>query len=140
MDQIRLLDVRDTPLSADEVLAAVADPRAGGIALFLGAVRDLDGGRSVQRLGYSAHPLVQEELRRVAQSVIDDFPVIGLAAVHRTGDLDIGDTAVIVAVSCAHRGEAFEAARRLIDDLKATVPIWKHQQFSDGGDEWVGSP
>ncbi|MDP9433128.1 MAG: molybdenum cofactor biosynthesis protein MoaE [Actinomycetota bacterium] len=140
MDQIRLLDVRDTPLSADEVLAAVADPRAGGIALFLGAVRDQDGGRSVQRLGYSAHPLVQEELRRVAQSVIDDFPVIGLAAVHRTGDLEIGDTAVIVAVSCAHRGEAFEAARRLIDDLKATVPVWKHQHFSDGGNEWVGSP
>lgn len=140
MDPIRLLDVRDTPLSADEVLAAVADPQAGGIALFLGAVRDVDEGRSVQGLGYSAHPSALADLRRVAQRVVDDFPVIGLAAVHRTGDLAIGDTAVIVAVSCEHRGEAFEAARRLIDDLKAGVPIWKHQQFSDGDAEWVGSP
>ena len=139
-DPIRLLDIRDTPLSVDEVLAAVADRRAGGVAVFIGAVRDHDDERAVAELGYTAHPGALAELRRVAEAVVADFPVCGLAAVHRTGDLAVGDLAVVVAVSCAHRGEAFEAARRLIDDLKAQVPLWKHQRFLDGAAEWVGSP
>ncbi len=68
-----------------------------------------------------------------------DFPITALAAVHRVGDLSLGDMAVIVAVAAPHRGEAFEASRRLIDDLKAEVPIWKHQVFEDGTTEWVGA-
>ena len=68
-----------------------------------------------------------------------EFGVLALAAVHRVGDLDIGDLAVVVAVSCPHRGEAFEACRQLIDTLKHEVPIWKHQRFADGSSEWVGS-
>lgn len=136
---IRLLDLRDTPLSVDEVLAAVADPATGGTALFVGTVRDHDHRRSVARLSYSAHPLALDELRRVAEKVAADFPVRALAAVHRVGDLDIGDLAVVVAVACPHRAEAFEAARRLIDDLKHTVPIWKHQIFAEGDAEWVGA-
>ena len=68
-----------------------------------------------------------------------DFPVTALAAVHRVGDLELGDTAVIVAVASPHRQEAFLAARRLIDDLKSQVPIWKHQVFADGSTEWVGA-
>ena len=136
---IRLLAIRDAPLSVDEVLAAVADPRAGGIAAFLGAVRDHDEERPVTALGYTAHPGALEELRRVAEAVVAGYPVYGLAAVHRTGDLVVGDLAVVVAVSCAHRGEAFDAARQLIDTLKAEVPLWKHQRFADGGAEWVGS-
>jgi molybdopterin synthase catalytic subunit len=139
-DQIRLLDIRDTALSVDEVLTAVADPRAGGIAVFIGAVRDHDEARPVAELGYSAHPSALAELRRVAEVIVAAYPVCGLAAVHRTGDLAVGDLAVVVAVSCAHRGEAFEAARRLIDDLKAEVPLWKHQRFLDGDEHWVGSP
>jgi molybdopterin synthase catalytic subunit len=139
-DQIRLLDIRDTDLSVDEVLTAVADPRAGGIAVFIGAVRDHDEARPVAELGYSAHPSALAELRRVAEAIVAAYPVCGLAAVHRTGDLAVGDLAVVVAVSCAHRGEAFEAARRLIDDLKAEVPLWKHQRFLDGDEHWVGSP
>lgn len=139
-DPVRLLAVRESALSADEVLAAVADPAAGGTALFLGAVRDQDGGRAVTRLGYSAHPSATAELARVAAQVVAAFPVIALAAVHRVGELEIGDAAVIVAVSCPHRAEAFAAARMLIDELKAGVPIWKSQEFADGGHEWVGSP
>ncbi len=73
------------------------------------------------------------------EKVAADFPALGLAAVHRVGDLDIGDIAVVVAASSPHRAEAFAACRRLIDDLKATVPIWKHQTFTDGDDEWVGA-
>lgn len=137
---IRLLAVREEPLSVDEVLAAAADPAAGGTVVFIGTVRDEDSGKSVDALGYSAHPSVDDALRTVAERVVTEHPVIALAAVHRVGDLAVGDLAVVVAASCAHRGAAFEAARQLIDDLKATVPIWKHQTFADGSDEWVGLP
>jgi molybdopterin synthase catalytic subunit len=81
-----------------------------------------------------------DALRAVAEKVAADFPVRGLAAVHRVGRLAIGDLAVVVAVACPHRGEAFDAARRLIDHLKATVPIWKHQAYEDGTESWVGTP
>ena len=123
----------------DEVLAAVRDAGAGGTVLFVGTVRREDGGRAVDGLGYSAHPSVEEALRAVSERVVAAYPVRALAAVHRVGELAVGDDAVVVAVSCAHRGEAFEACRMLIDDLKREVPIWKHQRFSDGSDEWVGS-
>ncbi|MDT0322706.1 molybdenum cofactor biosynthesis protein MoaE [Streptomyces millisiae] len=141
-EPIRLLAIRDTPLSVDEVFAAVGHERAGGTALFVGTVRDHDGdakGPAVTSLAYSAHPSAEGELRRVAEKVAADFPVEALAAVHRVGDLGVGDLAVIVAVACPHRGEAFDAARRLIDDLKREVPIWKHQSFADGTQEWVGA-
>jgi molybdopterin synthase catalytic subunit len=137
---VRLIDVRESELSVDEVRAAVADPAAGGIALFAGAVRDSDHDRAVSGLSYSAHPSAVDELRRVAEVIAEKYPVIGIAAVHRVGDLAIGDLAVVLAVSCPHRAEAFDACRDLIDILKASVPIWKHQRFGDGTAEWVGTP
>jgi len=137
---VRLIDVRESELSVDEVRAAVADPAAGGIALFAGAVRDSDHDRAVSGLSYSAHPSAVNELRRVAEVIAAKYPVIGIAAVHRVGDLAIGDLAVVLAVSCPHRAEAFDACRDLIDILKASVPIWKHQRFGDGTAEWVGTP
>jgi len=136
---IRLAEVRDTPLSVDEVRAAVADPAAGGIALFAGAVRDHDHGQTVTSLSYTAHPSAAEQLRLVAQRIAERFDVSAIAAVHRTGDLEIGDLAVVVAVSSGHRAAAFEACRALIDELKQTVPIWKHQRFAGGASEWVNS-
>ena len=139
MKVIRLAEIREEPLSVDEVRAAVSDPGAGAIALFIGTVRDQDGGHGVVRLSYSAHPSAEAELRRVAEKVAAEFGVLALAAVHRVGDLHVGDLAVVVAVSCPHRGEAFEACRMLIDTLKHEVPIWKHQRFGDGSSEWVGS-
>ncbi|MEV7193444.1 molybdenum cofactor biosynthesis protein MoaE [Streptomyces sp. NPDC093510] len=138
-DPIRLLAIRDTPLSLDEVFQAVGDDAAGGTALFVGTVRNHDGGADVDELGYSTHPTAEAEMRRVAEKVVARFPVRALAAVHRVGDLAVGDLAVVVAVSCPHRAEAFDACRMLIDDLKHEVPIWKHQRFSDGKDEWVGA-
>lgn len=140
MSVIRLIAVRESELSVDEVRAAVADPAAGGIALFAGAVRDSDHDRGVSGLSYSAHPSAVDELRRVAGVITEKYPVIGVAAVHRVGDLAIGDLAVVLAVSCPHRAEAFDACRDLIDILKASVPIWKHQRFDDGTAEWVGTP
>ncbi|MCX6396469.1 MAG: molybdenum cofactor biosynthesis protein MoaE [Propionibacteriales bacterium] len=136
---VRLLGVRDTPLDTGEVLAAVQDQAAGGVNLFVGAVRDHDHGLGVVRLEYSAHPTALDKLAEVAEEVAAEFDVIALAAVHRIGVLDVGDLAVVSAVSAAHRDQAFAASRALIDRLKERVPIWKHQVFSDGTDEWVGS-
>jgi molybdopterin synthase catalytic subunit len=135
---IRLLAIRETALSVDEVLAAVADPVAGGTVVFVGTVRDEDDGRTVETLGYSAHPSVDVALREVAEHVAATHDVTALAAVHRVGDLAVGDLAVVVAASCPHRAEAFAACQALIDELKATVPIWKNQMFADGSQEWVG--
>ena len=137
---VRLLALRDTPLDVAEVIAAVQDAAAGGVVSFTGVVRDTDGGRGVTALEYVAHPGAEDALRRVADQVAADVPVCALAAVHRTGLLAVGDLAVVVAASAAHRAEAFEAARRLIDDLKEGVPIWKRQVFDGGAQEWVGSP
>ena len=138
-DVLRLLDLRTTPLSVDEVLAAVDDPRAGGVVSFTGVVRDSDGGKGVTELEYVAHPDAAQALERVAAAVAAELDCLALAAVHRTGVLRVGETAVVVAAAAAHRAEAFAAARRLIDDLKHTVPIWKRQVFVDGTEEWVGA-
>ena len=137
---VRLAALREEALSVDEVVDAVRDPAAGGLVVFVGTVRDNDDGRAVDRLDYEAHPSAEQRLRDVAEAVAAKFPTVAVAATHRVGSLAIGDIAVVVAASCPHRGEAFEAARALIDELKATVPIWKHQLFSDGSEEWVGTP
>jgi molybdopterin synthase catalytic subunit len=138
-DVLRLVAVRDGPLSVDEVLAAVRDEAAGGTVVFLGSVRREDGGRGVRRLGYSAHPSVLDAMRAIAGRVAGGHPVRALAAVHRVGELAVGDLAVVVAVACPHRGEAFAACRELVDEIKHEIPVWKHQVFTDGGEEWVGS-
>lgn len=139
MKRVRLAALRDTPLSVPEALAAVADPSAGGTAVFVGTVRDEDGGRPVTRLEYSAHPSAAAQLERVVAEAVAAPGVVAVAAVHRLGDLAVGDLAVVVAVACGHRGPAFEVARALTDAIKHEVPIWKHQTFADGTDEWVGA-
>jgi molybdopterin synthase catalytic subunit len=138
--EIVLCDVRSGELSVDEVLSAVRHPECGGISLFVGVVRDHDHGESVSALEYSAHPSVVDVLRAVCDEVAARHEVSRIGAVHRVGHLQIGDLAVVAAASAPHRSEAFEACRDLIDTLKGTVPIWKHQQFADGSDEWVGLP
>ena len=137
---VRLVDLRETPLDVAEVLDAIADPAAGGVDVFVGNVRDHDRDHGVTGLEYSAHPTALERLVEVTETVAKEYDVLAVAAVHRVGRLAIGDAAVVVATAAAHRGEAFEATRALIDRLKATVPIWKHQMFEDGSDEWVGTP
>ncbi len=134
-----MTELRAEPLSVDEVRAAAADPAAGGIAIFIGAVRDHDHGRGVTALSYTAHPSAAAELGKVAEKVAASHPILALAVAHRTGDLQIGDLAVVAAVAAEHRDVAFAACRQLVDDLKATVPIWKHQFFAGGDSEWVNS-
>lgn len=137
---MRLVDIRETPLDVSEVLDALGDDAAGGLVLFVGRVRDHDGGVGVQSLDYSAHPTALARLREVCDEVAARHQVRALAAVHRVGALAIGDLAVVVATASAHRGDSFDASRDLIDTLKDQVPIWKHQIFIDGTEEWVGTP
>jgi molybdopterin synthase catalytic subunit len=140
MNVIRMLGVGEAPLSVSDVYASVCDvPSAGGIAFFVGVVRDEDEGRAVTDLSYSAHPSVEARLRDVVDDAIDEFPIKAVSAVHRVGDLKIGDIAVIVAVACPKRGEAFDACRTIVDQIKYTVPIWKNQHFADGESEWVSA-
>ena len=146
---VTLVEIRETPLSVDEVLASVSSPRAGGVCLFVGTVRDHDGpttehdgaaDKTVAALDYSAHPQAAETARVLADRLAADGRAVRIAVVHRVGHLEVGDLAVVVGVSAEHRGEAFEVCRELIDEFKATIPIWKHQRFADGADEWVGLP
>jgi molybdopterin synthase catalytic subunit len=137
--QVRLARLQDGPLSVDEVLAAVAGPSMGGTALFVGTVRDSDGGRPVTDLDYTAHPSALARLEEVAARAAATHDDVAVAAVHRVGRLAVGDMAVVVAAAAPHRDRAFEVGRRLIDELKHEVPIWKHQTFGDGSQEWVSA-
>lgn len=137
---VRLVAIRETPIAVEEVLAALEEDADGGVNLFVGRVRDHDHGRGVTGLDYTAHPAALDRLREVCDVVAARHEVDAVAAVHRVGSLVVGDVAVVVGTAAAHRGTAFGATRDLIDTLKAEVPIWKHQVFTDGGDEWVGTP
>ncbi len=137
---VRLVDIRETPLHVAEVLGALDDAAAGGVTLFVGTVRDHDENKAVTGLEYSAHPTALTQMQAVAEEVAKEYDVLAVAVVHRVGKLAIGEAAVVAATAAAHRGEAFDASRALIDRLKQTVPIWKHQLFADGTDEWVGTP
>jgi molybdopterin synthase catalytic subunit len=138
--EVVLADIRESSLSLDEVLDAVRHPLAGGIATFIGVVRDHDHGRGVQALEYSSHPSATRVLLELTQRVGATADVIRLAVLHRVGHLEVGDVAVVVAVSAVHRASALSVCRELIDAVKAEVPVWKHQIFEDGGDQWVGTP
>ena len=133
-----MFKVTEYPLSLDELLREVSHPGAGGIVLFLGVVRDNNDGRDVNYLEYEAYDSVAESsMRRIAEDARSRWPETRLAAAHRTGRIEIGGVSVIVAASAPHRGEAFEAARYMIDTLKAETPIWKKEVF-EGGEVWIG--
>lgn len=138
--EVLLADISSEALDLDALISLVSDESCGAVAPFLGAVRNHDNDTSVSHLTYEAHPDAAQHLHDVAQQVAKEFPGVRIAVVHRVGELAIGDAAVVAAVASAHRKEAFGAVIKLIEDLKAEVPIWKHQVFSDGSDEWVGSP
>jgi molybdopterin synthase catalytic subunit len=130
--------VRASPLSLDETLALVRRPAAGGLSVFVGVVRDENEGRAVTRLEYSAYEsMAVREMARIIDEIEREIPGTRLAAMHRTGSLEVGDAAVICAASAPHRGEAFRACRELIDRIKARVPVWK-REFGPDGAAWVG--
>ncbi|MDV3129777.1 molybdenum cofactor biosynthesis protein MoaE [Mycobacterium sp. 21AC1] len=123
-----------------EYEALVSHEAAGAVVGFAGVVRDHDGGRAVTKLEYSAHPTAQQTLEEVAaQIAADSDGVRAIAVSHRIGNLEIGDAALVAAVAADHRRAAFETCARLVDTVKERLPVWKHQHFADGTDEWVGS-
>jgi molybdopterin synthase catalytic subunit len=146
------------PISVGQAIAAVESDTAGAVVSFSGVVRNHDGGKPVQRLSYSAHPTAHQVLADVVAALIAEqtgsaatsaavtaAPLEGGArpvriwVAHRIGMLEIGDPALVCAVSAAHRGQAFAVCSELVDRIKAQVPIWKEQFFTDGTVEWVGA-
>ncbi|HET6268475.1 MAG TPA: molybdenum cofactor biosynthesis protein MoaE [Arthrobacter sp.] len=140
------------PISVEQAIAAVESETAGAVVSFSGVVRNHDGGKPVERLSYSAHPTAHQVLADVVAALAAEHsPGAGAGpgggagqpvriwAAHRIGLLEIGDPALVCAVSAAHRGQAFEVCADLVDRIKAEVPIWKEQFFSDGTVEWVGA-
>lgn len=137
MSDVRRADVVDAPMTVRDVEALVADSGAGAVVTFSGDVRDHDHGRAVARLEYEGHPTASSVLADVARAVAERHDVVAIAVMHRVGPLAIGDSALVAAVSAAHRKEAFAACSDLVDEVKAQLPVWKHQVFTDGTDEWV---
>lgn len=135
--EIRLVRVTESPLDAVALEALAHDHSAGAVVTFCGNVRDHDHGRRVESLHYEGHPSAQQELEAVAAELAARFDVVALVIAHRIGALAMGDTALFVAVSAAHRGEAFTACAAAVDLTKERLPVWKYQRFTDGTDEWV---
>lgn len=131
--------VTDSPLSPDAIAAIVNEAGAGGLVIFSGIVRNQTDGRPVKFLEYEAHaPMAEVKMREIGEAVRARWAgVRRVAILHRTGRLDIGESSVLIAVSAAHRGDAFDACRYAIDTLKRTVPVWKKEHFEDG-EVWVG--
>ena len=134
------------PISVDQAIAAVESDTAGAVVSFSGVVRNHDGGKAVARLSYSAHPTAHQVMTDVVARLVAEHSGDGSStqpvriwAAHRIGMLEIGDPALVCAVSAAHRGQAFAVCSELVDRIKEQVPIWKEQFFSDGTVEWVGA-
>lgn len=138
MDNINIL-LTEAPLSIQACEAFVSGPDAGGTVVFIGTVRNKTQAKAVVRLEFEAYaPMAVAEMQKIAETAGATFPVLKIAIHHRTGVLEIGDVPVVIAVSAAHRGAAFEACQFCIDTLKQTVPIWKKEIFEDG-ETWVAA-
>lgn len=127
-------------IDAAEHASLVDCPESGAVVTFAGVIRNHDRGHPVVAIDYVAHPSATDEIGRVAAEIASTHAVDGVAVTHRLGPLTVGDVALAAAVSAAHRHEAFAALTALIDQIKAEVPIWKHQTYADGHKEWVGCP
>ncbi|GAB3994383.1 hypothetical protein GCM10029992_08580 [Glycomyces albus] len=133
-------EVKETAIDVAEHERAASTDQAGAVVTFSGNVRDHDHGRGVGALHYEGHPSAEPILREIAEEIASRPGVRAVAVSHRIGDLEIGDAALVAAVSADHRKEAFDACADLVDEVKARLPIWKHQFFTDGTDEWVNCP
>ena len=137
MGEIRLVEVTEAVLDVDALEAMVTDPSAGAIVSFSGNVRDHDQDRPVASLTYEGHPSAAEVLAEVAAEIAARPEVIAVAVAHRVGPIAIGEAALVAAVATAHRQQAFTACADLVDLTKTRIPVWKHQVFADGTEEWV---
>lgn len=142
MSRIAVAQLSETPIDVASVVAAVSRSGNGGIATFIGLVRNVADGRAVVGLDYSAYrEMAEREMATiVAEATALSTDGVDVAAVHRIGSLAVGDVAVVIAAGHAHRAAAFEACRHAIEEIKRRVPIWKSERFADGASEWVGMP
>lgn len=134
--------IRVTPdvLDTNEAIAAVETPEAGAVNVFLGVVRNNNLGRAVQYLEYDAYPAMAEKvMRELGEEARARFGLEDVAVLHRTGRLEIGEASLLVAVSCGHRAESFEAGHWLVNEIKKKVPVWKKEVWEDG-EEWIEGP
>ena len=131
--------VTDALISAEALAAIVKSDSAGALVTFTGDVRNHDKGRKVSSLTYEIHPSAQRVLEKITDEVIRQHQVENVAIAHRFGAIPIGESAFVVAVSAAHRAAAINCCEELVERVKAELPIWKHQVFADGSDEWVNS-
>lgn len=135
-----MIEILDEPLSPSRCLEAVRRPGSGGVVTFVGAVRDESGGKRVRFLEYEAYePMAVTKLRQIVAEASARWPVNAMAIQHRVGRLEIGEDAVVIAVSCPHRGDAFDACEYAINRLKEIVPIWK-KEYGEHGEVWVEGP
>ncbi len=132
-----MIKLQEEPIEAADLVAAVTSPGAGAVSLFLGTVRDRNRGRRVTALEYQAYgEMALREMSDVAEEAGTRFGISGVALVHRTGRLEVGEVAVGIAVAAVHRTQSIEACRFIIDELKKRVPIWK-KEFYEGGSVWL---
>ena len=139
-----LAELTEDPLSVNRATAAVEGDDAGAVVSFSGVVRNHDSGRAVNRLSYSAHPTAHRVLAELVEELVAEHSGMGVTpvriwAAHRVGLLNVGDLALVCAVSAAHRGQAFSVCSEVVNRIKDRVPIWKEQFFEDGTVEWVGA-
>lgn len=135
-----LVEITRDPLDPGRCTDSVRRSGSGGIVTFIGSVRDVSDGKQVDQLDYEAYePMAISEIEAIIAETEERWPVRAVAVQHRIGTLAVGEDAVVIAVSCPHRGEAFEACRHIIERLKESVPIWKKERSVDG-EEWVGGP
>ncbi|BBU21379.1 molybdenum cofactor biosynthesis protein MoaE [Mycobacterium xenopi] len=140
MTEVLRAALTEEPIFLAEHEELVSHQAAGAVVGFVGMIRDHDGDRQVLRLEYSAHPSAQQVLSEVLREVGEQCRgVRAIAASHRIGVLQIGEAALVAAVAADHRRAAFDTCAHLVDTIKARLPVWKHQFFADGTDEWVGS-
>jgi molybdopterin synthase catalytic subunit len=133
-----MIEITEASIDHAAITERVRSARAGAVCTFLGTVRELTGSRRTESLTYEAYSeMALKKLAELEEEARHRWPIIELALVHRLGHLDLGEVSVVVAVSCPHRQDAFEACRWLIDTLKEVVPIWKKENWADGGAEWV---
>jgi molybdopterin synthase catalytic subunit len=133
-----MIQLTSEPIDYAGLTEQVRRAHCGAVVTFLGTVRDLTDGRITTALDYEAYPsMAEKKMAEIEQETRSRWPIGELVLVHRLGHLDVGDISVAVSVSCAHRGQAFEACRFAIDRLKESVPIWKKENWADGSTEWV---
>lgn len=134
-----MIEIVSTPIEIDAVIAAAAAPASGATVTFIGTTREHNAGRRVRRLEYEAYEdMARAEMAKIAATCGERWPIVRVAMVHRLGVVALGEASVVIAVSAAHRADAFAACHYAIDRLKEVVPIWKKEYF-EGGEVWIGA-